>query len=48
VFGPPISLGVSVAAMVRDRRGTWARAGLAVSSITFALWLISVVCGGFG
>lgn len=48
MFGPPAALAVSVAAMVMDRRETWARAGLAVSVITFALWLTAVVCGGFG
>lgn len=48
MFGPPVAMGVGVVAIARDRREPWARAGLAVSLITFALWLTAVVCGGFG
>jgi hypothetical protein len=48
VFGPPAAFVVSLAAIFKEKGGTWAVAGLGVSLITFALWLTAVVCGGFG
>ena len=47
MFGPPVAMAVSVVAVIRDRRETWARAGLVVSVIMFALWLAAVLGGGF-
>jgi hypothetical protein len=46
VFGPPVIFIVSLFARFRDK-SKWAKAGLIISSVTFALWLIAVLFGGF-
>ena len=47
ILGPPLSFVVGLVAVAMDRSRVWARLGLIVSFITFALWLTAVLCGGF-
>jgi hypothetical protein len=47
MFGPPVFFVVALVAVFMDKYCDWARNGLLVSFITFVLWLIFVIGGGF-
>jgi len=47
IFAPPVSFVIGLVAIFVGK-SRWAKAGLTLSSITFALWLIIVVCGILG
>ena len=40
MFAPPLSFAIALVALFKDRSRAWARTGLVVSFLTFALWLV--------